>query len=284
MTTTQAAQPARPRTVRKWDEAGDKIVSAYGRARDDGTPVYLRLKRTVADLIHVGALEVEAQLPPEQWLARALGVSLGTAQKALSALGSDGLIERRQGHGTYVAAPRRSMTELWHYRFFDPKTAAFAPIYSRLISRRIVAGKSLAPLLGTDPAGFVEIQREIDVAGEVRCHSRIFLGASHFAPLMEVEATVFDSVNLKSIFATRFGRPTVEATQHLHLAPPTAMAQKTIKRPKDELAMVLTVLASSHDGPFSYQEAYIPRSRFRLDMSLGGDAPALHPAIAAPPA
>lgn len=275
MTTFEAA--GRAPTGRKWSAAADAILEAFAARANDTGPVYLRLKASIADLVLSGALPVAAQLPPEQWLARALGVSLGTAQKALNALDADGFVERRQGHGTYVAAPRRPMTELWHYRFFDMQTQAFAPIYSHLIRRRIVAEPSLEPILGRDPAGYVEIERLIDVAGEVTCHSRLFLGATHFAPLMEVPPSVFENVNLKSIFASDFGRPTLEAVQRIHLAPPSPLAQETLARPEGELSMVLTVIAHSHAGPYSYQEAHIPPSRFRLDMSLAGDTPARKP-------
>jgi len=275
VTTFEAAE--RPRSRRKWDAAADAILDAFAARADEAGPVYLRLKATIAALVQSGALPAATQLPPEQWLARALGVSLGTAQKALNALHGDGVLERRQGHGTYVAAPRRPMTELWHYRFFDPETGAFAPVFSHLIRRRIVEDASLPAIIGRDPAGYVEIERLIDVAGEATCHSRLLLGATHFAPLMKIAPSVFENVNLKSIFASDFGRPTLEAVQRLHLAPPSPRAQKTLQRPEGELSMVLTVVAHSHAGPYSYQEAHIPPSRFRLDMSLAGDTPARGP-------
>jgi GntR family transcriptional regulator len=46
------------------------------------------------------------RLPTERQLAETLGVSRPTLRQALELLEKDGLIERRQGSGTYVAEPR----------------------------------------------------------------------------------------------------------------------------------------------------------------------------------
>lgn len=277
MTNSEASAPARAAAGRKWDDPARAIVDAFAAGTDDGTPVYLRLKHTVRDLVVDGALAAGAQLPPEQWLARATGVSLGTVQKALNALHADGLIERRQGHGTYVSEPRRPMTELWHFRFFDPRTGGFAPIYSRLLSRRIVAGRAVPRVLPRDPAGFVEIERAIDIAGEATCHSRLYLGASHFAPLMAIEPAVFDNVNLKQIFAGEFGRPTLDAVQRVRAtAPPRAVA-RVLGHSGTAPVLALTVIAHSHGGPYSFQEVHIPHSRFELDVSPMGEERAAHP-------
>jgi GntR family transcriptional regulator len=50
-----------------------------------------------------------ARLPTERQLAETLGISRPTVRQALELLESDGLIERRQGSGTYVAEPRVSI-------------------------------------------------------------------------------------------------------------------------------------------------------------------------------
>ncbi len=257
---------------RRWRHAADAIVGAFGVAERAGMPVYLRLRKCIADLIATNTLRSDEQLPPELWLARALGISLGTVQKALHMLNAERYIQRRQGHGTYVSAPPRPMTELWHYRFVDPATQQFVPVYSRLISRKLVESATAARILGDDPAGFVEIRRYISVAGELDCHSRIYLGASEFAPLMEIDAAVFDNVNLKTIFAAQFGRPTLDVIQRLRLGTPDVEANQALGLARDALTMILTVTAFSHHGPYSYQEASIPRSRFLLDMSALTDA------------
>ncbi|GKX32938.1 MAG: hypothetical protein MnENMB40S_05560 [Rhizobiaceae bacterium MnEN-MB40S] len=271
MNKLMTGEPNETGPERKWDAAGRLIVNAYLSSPEDGVPVYLRLKKCLSKLIVNSDLSVDAQLPPEQWLARALNVSLGTVQKSLNALRLDGYIERHQGHGTYVSAPRRRMTELWHYRFFDPQTGDFAPVFSKLIGRRTVMNEAAEVILGRDQLGFVEIERRIDVAGEFACFSRMYLGATHFSALMRIEPSVFDNVNLKQIFSSQFDRPTLKVTQRVSLTEPEPSVQSIIGVSPGDQCLVLTLIAQSHDGAYSFQEAFIPKSRFLLDMSLSGE-------------
>src|SRR3954470_5412148 len=65
-------------------------------------PLFRLLARAVASGIERGVLERGTKLPPERALAAALVVSRGTVVAAYDHLVGDGLIERRQGSGTYV--------------------------------------------------------------------------------------------------------------------------------------------------------------------------------------
>jgi len=65
-------------------------------------PLFRQLARAVASGIERGVLERGSRLPPERALATALTVSRGTAVAAYDLLVADGLVERRQGSGTYV--------------------------------------------------------------------------------------------------------------------------------------------------------------------------------------
>lgn len=65
-------------------------------------PLFRQLARAVASGIERGVLGRGSRLPPERALATALMVSRGTAVAAYDVLVADGLVERRQGSGTYV--------------------------------------------------------------------------------------------------------------------------------------------------------------------------------------
>jgi GntR family transcriptional regulator, transcriptional repressor for pyruvate dehydrogenase complex len=61
------------------------------------------LLRQFVGLIRDGRLRPGDKLPPERELATMLGISRPSVRQALSALGLIGIIESRQGSGTYVA-------------------------------------------------------------------------------------------------------------------------------------------------------------------------------------
>ena len=100
-------------------------------AGDDEAPRYLRLAKTFAERIKSGELPPGDSLPPERKIAELFGVSRVTVRRALDRLASDGLIDQRQGSGTYVAQRLQqplsvltSFTEDVRARGMTPSSAA----------------------------------------------------------------------------------------------------------------------------------------------------------------
>lgn len=88
---------------------------------------------------------------------------------------------------------------------------------------------------------------------------------------VEIEPSVFDNVNLKQIFSSQFDQPTLKVTRRVSLTEPESSVQSIIGVSPGDQCMVLTLIAQSHDGAYSFQESFIPKSRFLLDMSLSGE-------------
>ena len=70
----------------------------------DNLPLYQQLQRGLRLAIEKKLLGPDDALPPERDLAEEFAVSRITVRKALDGLVSEGLLTRRQGSGTYVAA------------------------------------------------------------------------------------------------------------------------------------------------------------------------------------
>ena len=64
------------------------------------TPLFEQVQDWIAARIESG--ELKGKIPTENELARSLKVSCGTMRKAMAGLSSRGIIERVQGHGTFV--------------------------------------------------------------------------------------------------------------------------------------------------------------------------------------
>jgi len=67
---------------------------------------YQEARDQIMAFIAAQRLERGSRLPTERQLSETLGVSRPTVRQALELLEADGLINRRQGSGTYVAEPR----------------------------------------------------------------------------------------------------------------------------------------------------------------------------------
>ncbi len=66
-------------------------------------PLYLQIKELLLRELGSGKWLQGERLPTEATLANELGVAVGTLRKALAGLEQEGVLERRQGSGTYVA-------------------------------------------------------------------------------------------------------------------------------------------------------------------------------------
>jgi GntR family transcriptional regulator len=77
-----------------------------GKNLADGRYRYEEARDKIVAFITSERMARGAQLPTERQLSKTLGVSRPTLRQALELLQKDGLIERRQGSGTYVAEPR----------------------------------------------------------------------------------------------------------------------------------------------------------------------------------
>ena len=67
-------------------------------------PLYQQLQRALRQAIEDKRLASDSALPPERDIASDFGVSRITVRKALDALAEEGLVHRRHGAGTFVAA------------------------------------------------------------------------------------------------------------------------------------------------------------------------------------
>ncbi|MBS7811967.1 GntR family transcriptional regulator [Roseococcus pinisoli] len=90
---------------------GSVAASKFGRLPAGRTPLYQALADQVQKVVGKLRLVPGTQLPTEEQLANHFGVSMITVRGALRELQQRGLIERRQGRGTFVAAPRAPTPE-----------------------------------------------------------------------------------------------------------------------------------------------------------------------------
>jgi GntR family transcriptional regulator, N-acetylglucosamine utilization regulator len=79
-------------------------------------PLYHQLKELVSEKIESGEWGPGYRLPTESELTAQFGVSRVTVRQALQLLANQGLVERKQGLGTFVARPKVAHNLLWMYR------------------------------------------------------------------------------------------------------------------------------------------------------------------------
>jgi GntR family transcriptional regulator len=74
-------------------------------------PLYYQIREQLRQQILSGSLKPGDALPGEERICTETGVSRMTARQALSQLANDGLVVRKRGKGTFVAAPKATLDE-----------------------------------------------------------------------------------------------------------------------------------------------------------------------------
>lgn len=167
---------------------------------DTGVPKYLRLRNALAAAIAEGRWKAGARIPTEDRLTQATGLSLGTVQRALRTLETDGVVVRRHGMGTFVASDAAPMNAPFqHCRFLDDD-GDLLPIFSKFVRRHAVArpGPWTRHLGGT---GIVCIERTFSINGEFLIYTHLYFDERRLPALAQAPAAKLEGVNMKALIA-----------------------------------------------------------------------------------
>jgi len=94
-----------------------------GNKNGHSLPAYQRIQKVIRERIAAGDLTTGDVVQSERELVRIHGVSLMTARHALSSLEQEGIVERRRGAGTFIAAPKIHFNKLTSYTEQMPAAA-----------------------------------------------------------------------------------------------------------------------------------------------------------------
>jgi GntR family transcriptional regulator len=136
----------------------------------NGTPVYKRIQNAIRKRIEAAELNPGDAVASERELAKTHKVSLMTARHALAGLEREGIVERRRGAGTFVAAPKIHFNKLMSYTE-HMSSRGLAPHSRVLVAKVIEDEQEIAARLGLPSASrMVKIAR-LRLTGEepARC-------------------------------------------------------------------------------------------------------------------
>ncbi len=84
---------------------GGSRIGRGGESPRKRTPLYLQVERQIEDLLLRGRYKAGDRIPPETELIGTLGVSRVTVRAGLARLVDRGMLDRRQGSGTFLVRP-----------------------------------------------------------------------------------------------------------------------------------------------------------------------------------
>ncbi len=233
-------------------------------------PKHVRLRDAIAAAVQAGELPLGSKVTGERELSEALGLSLGTTQKALGRLMDEGFLVRRHGHGTFVGEVRKAIAGSWHFRFVAPEGGAELPIYATVVDRQLVTDAGpWSEVLGPDPKGYVLLMRQVDVDSRFTCASRMYLPATRFGRLLRMAAKRLADTNLKDVLAGEFAAPTLSSEGLAYTRAIEAPDARLMGVKAGTVGMQVHITARSYGRvPISFQVMSVPPGACALKLDF----------------
>ncbi|MGE0126824.1 MAG: GntR family transcriptional regulator [Blastocatellales bacterium] len=181
-------------------------------------PLYYQLENLLREKILSGAFAIGAKLPTESELVRQYGVGRITVRQALATLAADGLIERRQGRGTFVTE-RKNKRRAFEGRIdlsgsLDEIIAAGADAVFKVIEmNRIEADQYEAELLGLEPGEPVYRLKRLSAREEKPYSLTLSYLPAEIGENLSLDELCFGS--LLQLIETKFGMKLKSAKQRM---------------------------------------------------------------------
>lgn len=149
----------------------------------NGTPVYKKIQNAIRKRIEASELKPGDPVASERELARSHDVSLMTARHALAGLEREGLVERRRGAGTFVAAPKIHFNKLMSYS--EQMSSRGLSPRSRVLFAKVIEDDAevAARLRLPASSSLVKIERVRETGDEPFALETCYLPAAEFSEL-----------------------------------------------------------------------------------------------------
>jgi DNA-binding GntR family transcriptional regulator len=240
------------------------IEIAKAQARSD-TPRYRQIVDVLLATIERGLLAPGDRLPPETKLAPLFSVSLGTVQKALTHLASNGILQRVRRKGTIVVG--RQAEDVFVFRFKEPGTGKILIPFTRVLSitddgtdgpwRRFLGGKR-----------HVRVDRLVWVEGEAPAFSQVRIALEHGRALLKMPIDSLHGLSFHKVLGRKFNLPTVRTSHRLQCQRLSRTACRHLSVPAGTYGMIWDVVGFSHRQATTYQSLQMPAGHRPIELEI----------------
>lgn len=230
-------------------------------------PRYQQLRDLLASQIATGVWKPGTAIPPEQTLADTHDLAIGTVRKAIETLVIEGLLEKRQGKGTFV---RRAEFANSLFRFFRFSNDPEALPEGRVLSRKAIpATREVSEKLGLQhDAPIIFLSRLRLINGEPILAEDIWLPAERFAALNDLPTDQFGDL-LYPLYERLCGQSVASAEETLSIEQADAGVCKLLNVAPSTSVVVIERLARSYDRkPLEWRRSRGRADRFRYQVEI----------------
>jgi len=227
-----------------------------------GSPLYLEVRRRIADEIRSGQWRPGEAIPPEKKLCERFGVSIGTLRKAVDELTASGLLVRQQGRGTFVA---RHSQDRYLFSFFHIVGQEGRKEYPKVrflkcgfAGADAFASEVLAVKVGSR---LMHLSNELSLAGEVASLDEIFLPVGLF-PGLTAQRLRDRRTTLYQMYQDEFGVTVVRTAERLRATAANRSQARLLGTDVGApLLQIIRVAYSFQDRPVELRFSYVNTRR-----------------------
>lgn len=232
------------------------------------TPAYLQLGQQLTHAIETAVLKPGSALPSERDLAERLGLSRMTVRRAFEELVGSGLVEQRQGSGTYVRFTPVEQVIDRVLGFTDEARHLGLTPGSRLIeSTTLAADDSVRLALGIAPGSMVLRVTRLRTDDDAPLAIQVAWLPTELISLSLAELKQTGS--LYKTVATQFGRHPARARQTIGARLPTRRERSLLEIARDVPVLDLERTTFDTDGaPFEFVRSAYRGDRYRMALDL----------------
>lgn len=150
-------------------------------------PLYEQLRTVIRQEIVSGAYAAGERMPSETELENRFGVSRITVRRAIEDLEKDGLLERKQGRGTFVIYNKVKSNMDSIMGFTDSMVRMGRTPRRTILSKKVIkAGRKLADILGINKEdSVIELKRVLCDEEQALLYDESYYPCARFPDLME---------------------------------------------------------------------------------------------------
>ena len=245
----------------------DNFFQLYQSKAADNPLKHEYLKAVMIAAIEDGHWRDGDKLPTEQVLAEITPFSLGTIQKAVGSLVSEGYVQRKRGRGTFIIPREKRLGEPWIYQILSADGDRFIPMTSS-VSRRVEVESDAAWARwlcgGMEDRRIVRIDRII-VAEDYTFLSFFYIDATRFPYFIDATFDALRSENFVKLIKEIYQVPASRIVHTVRTAPLPRYVADALKLPQKAYGTHLEIMGSSPGGePVFYQQLYLPAGGPRI--------------------
>ncbi len=222
-------------------------------------PVYRLVQTVIQEGVAKGVWKTGQMLPTERELAQAFAVSVGTVKRAMLNLTHEGLLNRKQGSGTFVSGTLYNRQNKRYYLFLEDFDS---PAYENSVLLHSVERVPAIPQINkhlrlSKKAELFSVLRTFREEGKPLLTARSFLSAQEFQGLDAFPMHSFEHVPFFIMLEQEYGVTTLHNEELFGIAPaPEEDAALLGVAPGTPLLLIKTIAYTHGQRPFEYRYSH----------------------------